>query len=87
MAKKEKVNLRRTEDFDEVDHELAEAMAMLDEANARVNHVLEGGEEDGETVPGASTEDEAAAQAGAAEGTSEEETHRGQAGTDVAPEE
>ncbi len=87
MAKKEKVNLKRTEDFDEVDHELAEAMAMLDEANARVNHVLEGGEEDVETAAGGCTEDEAAAQAGAGGETSEEETHRDQANTDVAPEE
>ncbi len=55
MAKKEKVTLRRTEDFDQVDHDLAEAMAMLDEANARVSHVLESGrgeDEEAESLPG-----------------------------------
>jgi hypothetical protein len=42
MSKKEQVNLRKTEDFEEVDRVLSEAMALLDETNERVGQVLSG---------------------------------------------
>jgi hypothetical protein len=44
MSKKQKVEVRRPGDFEEVDQELAEAMAMLDEANTRVGQLLDGQE-------------------------------------------
>ena len=40
MTKKENVSLRKTEDFEEVDRILSEAMASLDEANERVGNLL-----------------------------------------------
>lgn len=40
MAKKEKVPLIRSDDFEAVDQELADALASLDEVNARVCELL-----------------------------------------------
>lgn len=41
MAKKERVNVRRTEDFEEVDEQLSEAMSLLDAANDRIASLLD----------------------------------------------
>lgn len=41
MSKKDKVSLVRSEDFEAVDQELAEAMALLDSVNDRVNSLLQ----------------------------------------------
>lgn len=41
MAKKEKVEIVRSEEFETVDQELADAMALLDQVNARVIDLLE----------------------------------------------
>lgn len=42
MAKKEKVDIVRSEEFESVDQELADAMALLDQVNARVIDLLQG---------------------------------------------
>ena len=42
MAKKEKVTIKRSDDFESVDEDLAEAMKALDESNARISDLLEG---------------------------------------------
>lgn len=41
MAKKEKVEIVHSEEFETVDQELADAMALLDQVNARVIDLLE----------------------------------------------
>jgi len=42
MPKKEKVAIKRASDFAEVDDELTEALALLEESNSRVEAVLTG---------------------------------------------
>lgn len=42
MAKKEKVEIVRSEEFESVDLELADAMTLLDQVNARVVDLLQG---------------------------------------------
>lgn len=61
MPKKQKVDLRRPGDFEEVDQELAEALALLDEANARVGQLLEGQDLPAETAGEAPAEEGATA--------------------------
>lgn len=41
MTKKEKVSIVRSDDFEEVDAALSEALASLEEANARVAQLLQ----------------------------------------------
>lgn len=41
MSRKEKVTLVRSEDFEAVDQELAEAMTLLDSVNERVSSLLQ----------------------------------------------
>lgn len=41
MAKKEKIQLQRSEDFCDVDAALNDAMQTLDETNARINELLD----------------------------------------------
>ena len=41
MSKKEKVSIVRSDDFEEVDAILTEALVSLEEANARVSDLLE----------------------------------------------
>lgn len=41
MAKKEKIQLQRSEDFCDVDAALNEAMQTLDETNARISELLD----------------------------------------------
>ncbi len=40
MSKKENVNIIRPNDFESIDEELTQAMALLDESNTRVLDVL-----------------------------------------------
>jgi len=48
MAKKEKMPLKRSEDFSQVDDALSEAMDVLDATNARVSELLQS---DTESLP------------------------------------
>lgn len=41
MAKKEKIQLQRSDDFCDVDAALNDAMQTLDETNARINELLD----------------------------------------------
>ncbi|MBP8129054.1 MAG: hypothetical protein KA184_05690 [Candidatus Hydrogenedentes bacterium] len=63
MSKKEKVTLVRSDDFEKVDQELTDAMALLDSANDRVNALLQAAPE---------SERSAAAQAPSADGAAED---------------
>ena len=52
MSKKEKVALHRSDDFEEMDELLSDALANLDESNQRVLSILENEDvETGETAP------------------------------------
>lgn len=73
MSKKEKLKINRTDNFESVDEELSEAMALLDETNARVLGLLEGEEEGdpeeaGQTVPASEDAPEPAPDSASPEG-------------------
>ncbi len=72
MAKKSKVNISRTDDFAEVETELASAMEELDDANARIESLLR--EQHGpEAEENAATEDATAEAAPDADAPSAEQ--------------
>lgn len=71
MARKERINLRRTDDFTVVDAELTDAMRALDETNTRIIGLLEEYRPHEEATPEA---DQAAA-----DSASEEEPSPGEA--------
>ena len=52
MVKKDKVNIIRNTDFDEIDLDLSEAMSQLDDTNVRIKELLESETCDQEGDPG-----------------------------------